>query len=145
MSAGARYGGAVTDDARPTTAIDQAQLLGLVVSAKYNIAPPEPRMTEGIAPIVMIVDRPAKVVDDLVVNPKRRSEVVDISRLRPSPELEAVPVPVVANGTGPVAPLRARSVGGGVAIEERSGPDIYVIVMSLMIVALVGWMALTLL
>jgi hypothetical protein len=89
---------------RATTAISMAELHGLMTAARD---PQEPRLTEGIAPVVIIVDRPARVVDGLVQRANRAAtRVVTLTRFR------ALKRPV---------PRTRRPLGtaGGVAVARR--------------------------
>src|SRR5580704_6824335 len=92
---------------RATTAITMAELHGLVATARDPHAEPA-RLTEGIAPVVIIVDRPARVVDGLVHRANRAAaRVVTLTRFR------ALPRPAARGTRRPVG--RA----GGVAMARR--------------------------
>lgn len=95
------------DQDRATTAMTLAELHGLVTAARD--ANPEPaRPTEGIAPIVIIVDRPARVVDGLVQRANRAAaRVVTLTRFR------ALPRPARRGTRRPVGSA------GGVAMARR--------------------------
>jgi hypothetical protein len=99
---------AASEEERATTAISVAELHGLVM--RTGDASPEARATEAIAPIIIIVDRPPRVVDG-PVQPIRRTRIT-LSSPSKMPALERP----LARGT------RTQAAEGGVslAVQTRS-------------------------
>lgn len=122
------------EDGRPTTAIDGAALRDLVAQAREQqtgravlqaALAAAPRGTEAIAPIVMIVDRPLKLIDGEM--PGRPSKPVSLAKFRP-PRVAAKPLD--------------RRVSGVALPAPKPRFDIYVLVALLFVLAATLWMAL---
>jgi hypothetical protein len=116
------------DDARPTTAIRADELRGLVTRARDADVEAAPaarsaRATEAVAPIVIIVDRPATVIDGLIKSAGRAAtRLVTLSKFR-ALRREVVPAPPEAPAT-PIAPPLAACAGEVVSTHVALSPPV---------------------